>query len=166
MDNFDLGDLLSLIIVFAVYLTAAASGKKKKGKQKRRSPMRSRAQGEQRDSRAKARDAQTLEGFGNAFEQASGAPEKAHEHCNTRQMHLHEVTQQQFASAGEGEDPCHVGDAQALHTDGGDGQDDGAFELIQAEDSGALAQDVLRGMIMSEILTRPQDRAALRRGRR
>lgn len=165
MSNFDLGDFLSLIIVFAVYLTAA-SGKKKKGKQKRRPPMRSRAQGEQRDSRAKARDAQTLEGFGDAFVQASGVSEKAQQRCDTRKMHLHEVSQQQLASAGEGEDPCHVGDAQALHADGGDGQDNGAFELIQTDDSGALAQNVLRGVIMSEILTRPQERAALRRGRR
>jgi len=165
MSNFDLGDLLSLIIVFAVYLTAAASGKKKKGKQKRRSPMRSRAQGEQRDSRAKARDTQTLEGFENAFAQVSEVSEKARERCNTRQMHLHEVTQQRFASVGEGEDPCHVGDAQMLHAESGVERDEGAFELIQTEDSGMLAQDVLRGVIMSEILTRPQERAVFRRGR-
>ena len=158
MSDFNLGDLLSLIIVFAVYLTAASSSKKKKGKQKRRSPMRSRAQGEQRDARAKARDAQAQAGFGNVFDQASKPTAKAQERCETRQIHLHEVTQQQFARAGEGEDPCHAGGYSALEEE--------EFAFSKTEDAEALAQDVLRGVIMSEILTRPQERAALRRGRR
>lgn len=158
MSDFNLGDLLSLIIVFAVYLTAASSSKRKKGKQKRRSPMRSRAQGEQRDARAKARDAQTQADFGDAFGQTPSAAVNAQKHCDTRQMHLHEVTQQQFAYAGEGEDPCHAGGYSA--------QEENQFSFLEPDGNEMLAQEVLRGVVMSEILTRPQERAAFRRGRR
>lgn len=155
----DFGDIISLIIVFAVYLIAASSGKKKHGRGKTRqghAPMRTRMQGEQADGRAQARDRQTYAGFGDAFEAEHAQAEKAF--CDVKQMHLHEVSQQQFAEASGGEDPCHAGGA-AL-------QDEMPFDLQKDADSTVLAQEVLRGVIMSEILTRPQERAAMRRGRR
>jgi len=152
MDGFNLGDVISLIIVFVIYLFAA-SGKTKKGMKRRGrgASMRTRAQGEQADRRAQARDQQTHAGFGDAFGNAQ-------EQCGTKRIHLHEVSQQQFAMAAEGEDPCHAGEA--------DVPDDMPFDSQREADDAALAQDVLRGVIMSEILTRPHDRAAMRRGRR
>jgi len=158
VSDFNLGDLLSLIIVFAVYLMAASSGRKKKNKRKQRDPMRSRAQGEQRDARAARRDAQTQEGFSDVFAQASKPLEQAKARCDTRQIHLHEVTQQQLEYAGEGEDPCHAGGFFA--------QEEERFDSSETQGDDKLAQDVLRGVIMSEILARPHERAALRRGRR
>jgi len=156
LDGFNLGDLISLIIVFSLYLVAA-SGRKKKGKKgthvrERRKPMRTRAQGERADRREAQRDQQTHAGFADAFEHDE------RKSCAAQRMHLHEVSQQQFAHAAEGEDPCHAGGA-AL-------QEEQSFDLQGDINHEALAQDVLRGVIMSEILTRPHERAALRRGRR
>ena len=159
MDGFNLGDVISLIIVFALYLIAASGrtkkGKRGAGKRPQRSPMRTRAQGEQADRRAAERDRQTRAGFDNAFEQTMQTAQKA---CDEQPMHLHAVSQRQFADAAEGEDPCHVGGA-ARH-------EHSSYDSYDEASSETLAQDVLRGVIMSEILTRPHERAVLRRGRR
>ena len=154
MDGFNLGDLISLIIVFSLYL-GAASGRKKKGRRgtkarERRSPVRTRAQGEQSDMRSQARDQKTHEGFAAALDHA------AQTSCKEQPMHLHEVSQQQFLSAAEGEDPCHAGGA-SVHDD--------LFDTQNTEQE-MSAQDILRGVVMSEILMRPHERAVLRRGRR
>ena len=116
--------------------------------------MRTRAQGEQADRRAQERDQQTQAGFGDAFDHSWQHAEKMP--CQEQPMHLHEVSQQQFLSAAEGEDPCHAG---------GVSRKDEFFD-VQNTEHDTLAQDVLRGVIMSEILMRPHERAALRRGRR
>ena len=154
MDGFILGDLISLSIVFFLYL-GAASGRKKKGRKgtkarEHRSPMRTRAQGEQSDTRSQVRDQKAHEGFAEAFDHAEQTA------CKDQPMHLHEVSQQQFLNAAEGEDPCHAG---------GVSRKDEFFD-VQNTEHDTLAQDVLRGVIMSEILMRPHERAALRRGRR
>lgn len=150
-----------LVIVFIVYLISSFSkaGKKKKpcAPQRKRSPMRGRARGEQVDWQAMERDRKTQEGFAGAFETRDMHEET--DSCKTDRMHLHEVSQQQFEVAAEGEDPCHVGTA---------GYDDVGFD--ESDDTRQqLAQDVLRGVIMSEILARPQERfarAAMMRNRR
>ena len=65
--------------------------------------------------------------------------------------------------AAEGEDPCHRGDARAQE----DAHPDTAFSYDEQEQmNSALAQDVLRGVIMSEILKRPSSRTAIRRNER
>ena len=157
-------DFLSLLLVAVIYLIAAFSkAGKKKGKagRQRRAPMRSRTQSEQREARAAARDRQTQTGFGDAFETRPDAAETREHACeDIRQMHLHEVTQRQFADSVEGEDPCHAGGAETVQ------EDDASYKVLDAECQGALAQDVLRGVIMSEILARPHERALIRRGRR
>jgi len=158
LDGFNLGDLISLIIVFALYLTAASSTKKKKkkraGTREQRAPLRTRKWGEQADKRAIERDRKTHTGFGEAFGDVHAQDEKAS--CAAQPMHLHVVSQERFACAAEGEDPCHAG--------GASWQEDQTDEL-QREIS-FEAQDVLFGVMMSEILLRPQERAALKRGRR
>ena len=149
-------DFLGLIILI-IYFFAAASSKKKKAKKKKQTV--------QRRNRRKA-----------AFEQAFGeasAPAASdvddrmetpyqHEtvHCEERRIHLHDVAQEAFAQSGEGEDPCHAGGAPE------DVPDD-AFWIEEERDAQrAFAQDVLRGVVMSEILTRPCDRAPLQKNRR
>ena len=61
--------------------------------------------------------------------------------------------------AGEGEDPCHAGAAPERPP-----MDDETRETdVQCA---AFESDVLRGVVMSEVLTRPSERAALRRMKR
>lgn len=80
------------------------------------------------------------------------APEK-------RGMRLVSIDQERMQAAGEGEDPCHVGAASSR----------GREPLQQDEERAPWrlsAEDVWRGVIMSEVLMRPQERAALRRIKR
>ena len=94
-----------------------------------------------------------MEGFQSAFSDHAAAAQP----CNQQRMHLHEVSGEQMQHAAEGEDPCHVGDAR----------EECVIEpASQDETSVQLEQDILRGIIMSEILTRPCERMAMRRGRR
>lgn len=149
-------DFPILLISLIVYLIAASSGNKKKKRRERtrrsRSPMRTAAQGEQHDRVSNARSSQTQKGFAEVFAQA-----EHQENCETKPVHLHDVSQLQMASAAEGEDPCHAGGVSMKH----EGMPDNP-----ADNDNVLAQEVLRGVIMSEILTRPQERAAWRRNRR
>ncbi|MBE5798876.1 MAG: hypothetical protein E7321_02880 [Clostridiales bacterium] len=147
-------DFPILFLFLIIYLVAASSGKKKS---KRKNTMRSRSQGEQADVRARRRDRQTQEGFDAAFAEKS-VTRPAQDACDPRQMHLHKVTQTQMHEAHEGEDPCHVGGIQAqTPVEAGAVWDD--------EAQMQLRQDVLRGVIMSEILMRPDERRALQRKR-
>lgn len=77
-------------------------------------------------------------------------------------IHLHQVTEQQFEAAQEGEDPCHAGGVTAVRLEHHD------EEHMPETDAENMQQDsdILRGVIMSEVLMRPAERAALRRIRR
>ncbi len=77
-------------------------------------------------------------------------------------IHLHQVTEQQFEAAQEGEDPCHAGGAVTMRLEHHD------EEHMTETDAENMRQDseILRGVIMSEVLMRPAERAALRRIRR
>ena len=71
--------------------------------------------------------------------------------------------------AAEGEDPCHAGSApDAPETADMDNMQDmdSAYAYDPQQDKQALMQDMLRGVIMSEILTRPCDRMATKRTNR
>ncbi len=139
-------ELLPLLLI--IWVTAGSGKKKKKaGKQRRRS----------------RRSGRSLEDV------LGGAMQKAAEHrtaepdsdmreadCEAKPIHLHSVSQQTMRSAGEGEDPCHAGNSR-IRT-----EEIGETPVPQDADN-VLAQDVLRGVIMSEILTRPRDRVAMRR---
>ena len=76
-------------------------------------------------------------------------------------IHLHHADEQAMEQASEGEDPCHAGAAPKRP------EPDEAYEPTEEEARRAAFQsDVLRGVIMSEILTRPGERAAVRRMKR
>ena len=145
------------IIVLVLIALVSASGKKKKKAEK---PVRQRRQAE------KPRET----GFEQAFarKQAEAlkqqaerqAPRKA-EHeadCDRRPLHLHEVTPRQMEAAGEGEDPCHAG----YHAP----EEPSPIYAPEAAQADFRAQELLRGVIMSEILKRPCERMAERHDRR
>lgn len=149
-------DFPILLIFLVFYLIAGSSGKKKKGRRAGNSkagPMRTHAQGEQWDQKAVQRDKQTLEGFETAFEKLKGDAD-----CQQQRIHLHDVSQTDMLTAAEGEDPCHGGDSAAQRV----GFD---AEPEENEAQRSLREDVLRGVIMSEILMRPHERRALQRSR-
>lgn len=151
-------DFLSIIVVVALYLAIAAGGNKKK---KTRNTK-------QRASRTReAAFDQVFGASGKASARTTSSQEKEtlarNEACASSRIHLHEVTQQQFDESVEGEDPCHRGGADAVQDVHASAEF--SYDEVQREQS-AIAQDVLRGVIMSEILTRPSDRAAIRRNGR
>ena len=153
-------DFPLLILFFIIYLVASSSsGKKKKQKRSagRQAPVRNRTQGKQRDLRARQQDQRpmegAMEGILTAFE-GNSDPER----CKQKRMHLHEVSDEQMQRAAEGEDPCHAGGIQDTM--------DVQQEILLEEDAQLpLGRDVLRGVIMSEILIRPSERRALQRSR-
>lgn len=94
--------------------------------------------------------------------------------CESRPLHLHEVTQAQMQAAGEGEDPCHRGgivlEATPVPRAAGmmDAEKDSPvyaspFDADEDARREQLRRDLVRGVVMSEILTTPRQRRALRR---
>lgn len=147
-------DFPLLVLFFIIYLIAGSSaGKKNKKKKSRQNSMRTRAQGEQHDARAAERDRQTRDGFQTAFSERRDSSEL---HCDQSRIHLHEVSEEQMLFAGEGEDPCHAG---------GNIEPEPEQEVPSNDAQQAFQMDVLSGVIMSEILTRPHERSAMRRRR-
>ena len=141
-------ELIGLLPLLVIYLLAAFSGSRKK--KKRRGEARPAKRKRTKDAPARSEPVQLS--FQSAF---AGMADAA---CENRPMHLHEATPQEMDEADEGEDPCHAGGATAVHEESG----------AQPQPS-ELAQEVLRGVIMGEILTRPCERyarAAMRRNRR
>ena len=139
-----------LFLIF--YLIAVSSSQKNK---KRKPSSRSRRQATRRDIRKALRDQPTQAGMDEAPVQAAAQQPEAQKACDTRQMHLHEVGQNVFSAAVEGEDPCHVGGHDLLEEE--------HMAAEQTSESDTFAQDVLRGVIMSEILTRPCERRVMQR---
>ena len=175
-------DILSLVLVFLFYAAAAAmGGKKKKKRANRRTPdfdrMRRYAQenphrpgsGGGEPSAANAQPQPEMRADMRTDMEKAFRRESGEALCHdTSRIHLHEVTSDVLDAAGEGEDPCHAGgeDAFAAHAqperDGGEAMPASADADFRQE----LARDVLRGVIMSEILTRPcERRATYRNGR-
>lgn len=75
------------------------------------------------------------------------------------------VSQATLAQVAEGEDPCHIGGTN--DTD----KPNSAYTsevspLFDTDDREALAQDILRGVIMSEILARPCERRVIAQRKR
>ncbi|MBQ7785516.1 MAG: hypothetical protein IJ381_05150 [Clostridia bacterium] len=169
-------DIISMIVVFIIYCAASAMGGKKK-KKKSRDRMR-----RQRHIESVLKE---IRGMNEARQAAEPAHQEILPQMQTKReaplraeteagntvrqpcgeasgMHLHSVTQAQMHAAGEGEDPCHHGDASAFEM-----EDSPIYDQEKAPQTEALMQDMLRGVIMSEILTRPcEKRAMYRNGRR
>ncbi len=165
-------DLIGIVVLILYLVAAGAAGKnKKKKKAKQRAAGSREAQFEQ----AFERIAQSV--LSAERTQAKKAPEKAQKRAESPKitqegtdpcheavlppqrpaMGFKPVTQTAMHAAGEGEDPCHTGDAP---------EESVLLEespvyrspIFDAEDREAFAQDVLRGVIMSEVLMRPGQR--------
>lgn len=138
-----------VLIVFAVF-NAVRNGKKKKKKGQSAGPALSAKQ--KRAAAQKDRQADFSAAFARSHESAeSEVKTKAakDERLHGPGVHLHDVTQEQMNLAQEGEDPCHAGSAPVAMPE----------EAAPANPlREAMADDLLRGVIMSEILTRPCQR--------
>ena len=143
-----MGEMLRYLLVAALFVIVEviAVGKKKKKRPaaklhepKRAAPPETTQKQADETARERAR----------VFEQADEADE------------FDDPCEQEMEQAGEGEDPCHAGAAPKRP------EPDEAYEPTEEEARRAAFQsDVLRGVIMSEILTRPGERAAVRRMKR
>ena len=148
-------DFIGIIVVVLIALVSA-SGKKKKAEKLAR----------QRKQAEKPREAKLDQAF--APKQAETlkrqaerqAPKKAvrEADCDKRPLHLHEVSQPQMAQAGEGEDPCHAGSHPL--------EELSSVYEPQTAQIDLRGQELVRGVIMSEILKRPCERMAERHDRR
>ena len=130
-------DFPILPILLILYVIAVAGGRKKKTtkqNRQRQRPARAASRTQMREERPRTRTEQTAQGFSTAFARTQSAP------------------------VPEGEDPCHP--APKCEQVQADRQ---AREPEQETEPDALAQDVLRGIVMSEILTRPCERRARNR---
>ena len=153
-------DFLGLIVMFIFYLVAAKAGKKgKKGHKSRRNRRAERFDSQQTQEQIlrRAMQQKQTERAEEAAQQPSDVKTPCHEHMR---MHLHDVTQQQMQNAAEGEDPCHHGEATEAEVHSP------VYEEEYGQDRQSMAQDMLRGVIMSEILTRPCERRKTYRNRR
>lgn len=154
-----MGEMLRYLLVaaFFVIVEVIAVGKKKKKRPasklhepKRAAPPETTQKQADETARERAR----------VFEQADEFDDPCEQEAEPR-IHLHHVDEQAMEQAGEGEDPCHAGAAPKRP------EPDEAYEPTEEEARRAAFQsDVLRGVIMSEILMRPGERAAVRRMKR
>lgn len=130
-------DFPILPILLILYVIAVAGGRKKKTSKQNRQrqrPARAASRTQTREERARTRTELTAQGFSTAFAREKSAP------------------------VPEGEDPCHPAPKrEQVQADGP------MHEPEQETEPDALAQDVLRGIVMSEILTRPCERRARNR---
>lgn len=161
-----MGDILGVILLIVLYGVAASAGKKNKKAWEKRGGMptaqqtRQQAQEKarrkaQRNERREPQRSQREAGARMMTQLEMDLAAQREADCGAQRMHLHDTTGAQRDLAAEGEDPCHKGGVRIY-----------AEEEPVAEQRSELAQDVLRGVIMSEILTRPAERAALAQMRR
>ena len=152
-----MGEMLRYLLVAALFVIVEviAVGKKKKKRPaaKLHEPKRA-APPEMPQNQAD----ETARERARVFEQADEFDDPCEQEAEPR-IHLHHADEQAMEQAGEGEDPCHAGAAPERPP-----MDDETKETdVQRA---AFESDVLRGVVMSEVLTRPSERAALRRMKR
>lgn len=152
-----MGEMLRYLLVAALFVIVEviAVGKKKKKRPaaKLHEPKRA-APPEMPQNQAD----ETARERARVFEQADKFDDPCEQEAEPR-IHLHHADEQAMEQAGEGEDPCHAGAAPERPP-----MDDETKETdVQRA---AFESDVLRGVVMSEVLTRPSERAALRRMKR
>ena len=156
-----MGEMLLYLLVAALFVMVqvAAGGKKKKKGGPNRPPVK---KTEVRQGAPTERpEAKTAEESARVFERHE-AQSGFDDPCDSEdapRIHLHQADQQTMEQAGEGEAPCHAGAApERPPMDDETREEDGQ--------RAAFESDVLRGVVMSEVLTRPSERAALRRMKR
>ena len=159
-----MGEMLLYLLVAALFVMVqvAAGGKKKKKKGSPNRPPVKKNEAKQAAPTDRP-EAKTAEESARVFErhEAQSGFDDPCDREDAPRIHLHQADQQAMEQAGEGEDPCHAGAAPKRP------EPDEAYEPTEEEARRAAFQsDVLRGVIMSEILTRPGERAAVRRMKR
>ena len=157
-----MGEMLRYLLVAAIFVMVqvAAGGKKKKKKGSPNRPPVKRTEARQAAPTDRP-EAKTAEESARVFERHE-AQSGFDDPCDSEdapRIHLHQADQQTMEQAGEGEDPCHAGAAPERPP-----MDDETKETDAPR--AAFEGDVLRGVVMSEVLTRPSERAALRRMKR
>ena len=157
-----MGEMLLYLLVAALFVMVqvAAGGKKKKKKGSPNRPpvKKNKAKQAAPTDRPEAKTAEESARVFERHEAQSGFDDPCDSEDAPR-IHLHQADQQAMEQAGEGEDPCHAGAAPERPP-----MDDETKETdVQRA---AIESDVLRGVVMSEVLTRPSERAALRRMKR
>lgn len=164
-------DLIGIVVMILYFVALGAAGKnKKKKKAKQAAARKQEVQFEQAferiaeavlsGERRRGEKKPSAKAAGKEKQQVQEGMDPCHEAMLAPQrpsMRLHTVTQEGMRSAGEGEDPCHLGDAQGevvlL-------EDSPVYRspIFDTEDKDAFAKDILRGIVMSEVLTRPAQR--------
>lgn len=165
-------DLLSIVVLILYFVAVGAAGKnKKKKKAKQRASGKREVQFEQAFERI-MESARSMEKTASAGKTASKDrkkpaitdAEEGEDPCHEAMLSpQHEgmksriVSQTQMNEAGEGEDPCHTVDEPQ---DAGEHEESPVLcsPIFNTEDKDAFAQDILRGVIMSEVLKRPERR--------
>ena len=152
-------ELFGFLIFVVIYLVATISEKTKKRKKKAEEkakqtvlPTQAFESGEKEEDDLSEEQPAEERVFNDPCKQEEQPP-----------IHLHQVTEQQFEAAQEGDDPCHAGGVTAVRLEHHDGEDTPEAADLEAM---RLDSDILRGVIMSEVLMRPAERAALRRIKR
>lgn len=176
-----------VVILIVVYIVAASKGKGKRnaGKKKHSAPGRrvdapaspssvlpQAAFGGKRPAdgghgRMRTQLEMDLQAAGRANRQDEGEDpcHPARPNLQRSGMRLASAGQEAMRQAGEGEDPCHTGDAAYPEDAVARACDEAAMQrAVQRQET--LREDVLRGVVMSEILMRPHERAAIQRARR
>lgn len=152
--------LINLFVMIFIFVIAVNESKKKKAKRSTRLPEQNHKQAAAAAARAvQKRMQQATQTQPAQKPEPPAAQDRAQREpdCEKRPIHLHSVSRGEMEAAAEGEDPCHPG-ARPAQT-----QDDAPAVL---PDQDALAQELLRGIVVSEILKRPCERAAMQRNRR
>ena len=151
-----MGEMLRYLLVaaFFVIVEVIAVGKKKKRPAAKLHEPKRAAPPEMPQNQAD----ETARERARVFEQADEFDDPCEQEAEPR-IHLHHADEQAMEQAGEGEDPCHAGAAPERPP-----MDDETKETDAQR--AAFESDVLRGVVMSEVLTRPSERAALRRMKR
>ena len=169
-------NLASFLVVVLIWMFVAGDSKKKQQKKKRQAASRS---GPKVGGRAsKAAPASLFEETGPEpakpqqvrpeelkVSYAEGVDsEEGEDPCHEDMLraarpsavHFHPVEETEMAHAAEGEDPCHP--VSGLRAQAPEEEAEDADERLQA-----MRRELLRGVIMREILTRPCERRAARR---
>lgn len=157
-----MGEMLRYLLVAALFVIVEVIAVGKKKKKRPAAKLHEPKRAAPPETPQKQAD-ETTRKHARVFEQADEADEfddPCEQEAEPR-IHLHHADEQAMEQAGEGEDPCHAGAAPKRP------ESDDAYEPTEEDARRAAFQsDVLRGVIMSEILTRPGERAAVRRMKR
>ena len=173
-------ELIGIVVLILYIVAAGAAGKnKKKKKTAKRAAGRREAQFEQafervmdaargeieKSRKSASPDVQDGRAVRKPAEEGADPCHEAMLPPQRAGMHLRDVSQAQMKAAGEGEDPCHTGEmpAQEIIAEGSPVYQSPIYDT---EDKDAFAQEILRGVVMSEILARPERRrhGSMKRG--